>query len=211
MTESFYGFRQVSYNLEDEKNDGVVLRCPKAPEDKTTEQTGSEKTMADFVRNTNVKSAVRKLANPITDVAAFDAIVQSVILNNPFGCVSYMSSGVNHPPVEKVRESYSARFEYADTEAKRVGAGSESYNTIAGYNAGIAAVLANAANITAHNGTPAHNADADTFSATLKCHDPNGELYFVNLTRRQVSISSFEDESIQTVLETWADGVTALA
>ncbi len=167
--------------------------------------------MADFVQNTNIKSAIRRIANPITDVAAFDAIIQSVILNNPFGCVSYMSSGVNHPPVEKSKETYSARFDYVDTNAKRIGAGSESYNTIDGYNAGISAVLANTANATAHCGTPLHNADADTFSATLRCHDPNGELYFVNFSRRQVTISSFTDESIQTVIETWADGVTALA
>jgi hypothetical protein len=44
--------------------------------------------MVDFVQNSTIKSAVRNLANPITYVAAFDAIIQSVILNNPFGCVS---------------------------------------------------------------------------------------------------------------------------
>ena len=35
--------------------------------------------MADFVQNANVKSAVRKLAEPIADVATFNTIVQSVI------------------------------------------------------------------------------------------------------------------------------------
>ena len=167
--------------------------------------------MADFTQTTNVKSAVRKLADPITDVTAFNAIVQSVILNNPFGCVSYMSSGVNHPPVEKSRESYTAKLVYEDTGANKVGSGSESYNTIAGFNAGIAAVLANTANSTAHGGTAIHDPDGDSYSATLKCHDPNGELYFVTLSRQQVSISSYEDDSIRTVIETWADGVTALA
>jgi len=167
--------------------------------------------MADFVQNSTVKSAVRRLADPLTNVAAFDAIIQLVILNNPFGCVSYMSSGVNHPPVEKSRESYTAKFVYQDTEAKRIGAGSETYNTISGFNAGIAAVLANTANSTVHGGTPVHNEEGDSYSATLKCHDPNGELYFVNFSRQQVTISSFTDESIQTVIETWADGVTALA
>ena len=57
--------------------------------------------MADFVQNTNVKSAVRTLASPIADVAAFNVIVQSVITTNPFECVAYMSAGVNHDPVEK--------------------------------------------------------------------------------------------------------------
>ena len=167
--------------------------------------------MADFTQNSNVKSAVRNLASPITDVAALDAIIQSVILNNPFGCVSYMNSGVNHPPVEKSRESYSAKFVYQDLNAKRIGSGSETYSTIDGFNAGIAAVLANSANITAHAGTPAHTAESDTYSVTLRCHDPTGEMYFVSFSRNRVVISSFTDESIQTVIETWADGVSALA
>ena len=167
--------------------------------------------MADFTQNTNIKSAVRKLANPIEDVAAFNAIIQSVILNNPFGCVSYMSSGVNHPPVEKTKESYTAKFVYQDTLAKSIGIGSETYNSITGYNAGITAVLANTANNTAHGGTPARNPGADNFSASLKCHDPNGELYQVNFSRQQVTISSYEDDAIRTVIETWADGVPALA
>ena len=167
--------------------------------------------MADFTQNTNVKSAVRRLANPIADLAAFDTIVQNVILNNPFGCVSYMMSGANHPPVEKTRETYSAKFVYQDTDGKKVGATSESYGSIAGFNAGISAVIANTANNTAHGGTPVHTEDSDTFSATLKCHDPNGELYFVNISRRQVTISSYEDDAIRTRIETWADGVSALA
>ena len=167
--------------------------------------------MADFTQNTNVKSAVRKLANPIADVDAFNTIVQNVILNNPFGCVSYMSSGASHPPVEKTKESYTARFVYQDTEAKTVGKGSESYNSITGFAAGITAVLANTANNTAHAGTPVHDAASDSYSATLKCHDPNGELYIVNFSRQQVSVSSYEDDAIRTVIETWADGVPALA
>ena len=167
--------------------------------------------MADFAQNTNVKSAVRKLANPIPTIDAFNTIVQNVILNNPFGCVSHMTSGVNHPPVEKSRESYTARFVYQDSDAKTVGKGAESYNTIAGYNAGITAELANTANNTAHGGTPVHDAASDSFSATLKCQDPNGELYIVNLSRQQVTLSSYEDDSIRTKLETWADSVPALA
>jgi len=167
--------------------------------------------MADFTENSNVKSAIRNLANPIADVTAFDAIIQSVILNNPFGCVSYMSSGVNHPPVEKSRESYTAKFVYQDAEANRVGVGSETYSTITGFNAGISAVLANSANITAHGGTAAHNAENDAFSVTLRCHDPNGEMYFVTFSRQRVTISSYSDNAIRTVIETWADGVPALA
>jgi hypothetical protein len=33
----------------------------------------------------------------------------------------------------------------------------------------------------------------------------------VTFARQQVSISSYEDDAIRTVIETWADGVPALA
>lgn len=167
--------------------------------------------MADFTQNTNVKSASRKLAEPIADIDAFNSVVLSVITTNPFGCVSYMNAGVNHPPVEKIRETYTAKFVYTDANAKTIGTSAESYNTLAGYNAGISAVLANAANATAHGGTIARNPASDSFSATLKCHDPSGEIYVVNFSRQQVTISSYESDSIRTVIETWADGVPALA
>ena len=167
--------------------------------------------MADFTQNTNVKSAARKLAEPIADIDAFNAIIQSVILNNPFGCVSYMSSGASHPPVEKIKEAYTARIVYQDSDAKVVGRTAETYSTIAGFNTGIAAVIANTANTTAHGGTPAHNSDGDSYSATLKCHDPNGELFYVNFSRQQVTISSYEDDGIKNRIENWADSVPALA
>ena len=115
--------------------------------------------MADFTQSTNVKSAVRRLAEPIADISAFNAMIQSVILNNPFGCVSYMSSGASHPPVEKIRETYTARIVYQDEDAKTVGRAADTYNSIAGFAAGIAAILANVPNSTAHGGTPAHTAD----------------------------------------------------
>jgi hypothetical protein len=36
-------------------------------------------------------------------------------------------------------------------------------------------------------------------------------MYFVRFSRKRVTISSFTDESIQTVIKIWADGVPALA
>ena len=167
--------------------------------------------MADFTPKSAVKSAARKFAVPLGDVDAFNAIVQAVILNNPFGCAARIVSGVNHPPIEKTKETYTARFVYQDNEAKKIGIGSESYSSIAGYKAGIAAVLANAANITAHDGIPAHETETDTFSATLKCYALNGETFMVTVGREQVSVSSYEDDAILTVVEAWADGVPALA
>jgi hypothetical protein len=47
---------------------------------------------------------------PFPDVMAFDAVVRSLILNNPLGCTSYRSVKKHHPPVEKVREMYTAKL-----------------------------------------------------------------------------------------------------
>jgi hypothetical protein len=171
-----------------------------------------EKTnMADFVPSTTVKTAIRRLASPIADATAFNAIVQAVVVSNPFGCVSYMSGGVTHQPVEKTRESYTAKIAYQDSDANTVGYLTDRYSTLAGFNAGITAILATGGISTAHGGAAARDPGKETYSATLKCHDPNGEIYFVTISRDRVTISSYSDEAIRTKVETWADTETALA
>jgi hypothetical protein len=167
--------------------------------------------MADFVQSNITKSAVRELAEPIADVATFNSIVQSVISDNPFACVSYMTAGLTHDPVEKTKEGYTVKIFYQDTDAKTVGSLSDKFNTIAGFTAGAAAILANTALSTAHGGTAVRDTDNEAFSATLRCHDANGELYAVNFTRDRVSITSYSDEAIRTRVETWADTVAELA
>jgi hypothetical protein len=179
------------------------------PPDGTTKNRG--KNMADFVQNTVTKSAVRELANPIADVATFNSIVQSVITDNPFACVSYMTAGVTHEPVEKTREGYAVKILYQDAGAKTVGILSDSFDTIAGFNAGATAILADNAHSTAHGGTPVRDTEHETFSATLKCHDPNGELFNVTFSRNRVSLTSYSDDGIRIKVETWADTVPALA
>ena len=167
--------------------------------------------MADFVQKTNVKTAVRQLASPIADVSAFNTIVQAVITSNPFGCVAYTQEGVSHPGVEKTRENYVAKIVYQDALAKTVGNESGKYNTIAGFNAGAVAILANTALTAAHGETPARDPLNETFSATLKCRDPNGETYNVTFGRDSVNLTSYSDDAIRTKVETWADTVAALA
>jgi len=167
--------------------------------------------MADFIQSSQSKNSVRTLATPIPDVAAFDAIVQAVMTNNPFGCVEYISAGVTHNPVEKTRENYTVRIVYQDNEAKRVGNDSGSFNTVAGYTAGAAALIADTALAEAHGGTPVRDTENDSFSATLRCHDPNGELYNVTITRTRVTLQSYADDAILGKVETWADTVPALA
>ncbi|MFA5331436.1 MAG: hypothetical protein WC342_03575 [Methanoregula sp.] len=167
--------------------------------------------MADFVQNTTVKSAIRTLSSPIEDVTVFNTIVQSVISTNPFGCVAYMTAGETHTPVEKSKESYVARIVYRDSNAKTTGYASDKYATIDGFTAGIAAVLANTAQATAHAGTAVRDTENETYSVTLKCHDPNGELYYITISRAQVSLTSYSSDEIKTKVETWADSVPELA
>ncbi len=167
--------------------------------------------MADFVQNSETKSAIRELANPIADVTTFNTIVQSVITDNPFGCVSYMTAGVTHDPVEKTRESYTVKLVYQNAEAKTVGSLSDKYSTIAGFNAGATALLASAPVATAHGGTDVRDTDNETYSATIRCHDANGELFNITFSRGRLSLTSYSDEAIRTKVETWADTVAALA
>lgn len=167
--------------------------------------------MADFVEKTTVKTAVRELANPIADVSAFDSIVQAVITANPFGCVAYMEGGVSHPPVEKTKENYVVKIVYQDALAKTTGTGSHRFNSIAGFNAGAAALLASAPLAAAHTGTAVRDSGSETFSATLKCRDPNGETFMVTINRDRVNLTSYSDDAIRTKVETWADSVAALA
>jgi len=167
--------------------------------------------MADFIQNSQTKTAVRELTSPIPDVAAFNTIVQSVITDNPFGCVAYMTAGENHAPVEKTREAYTARLVYQDGEANAIGNGSHRFSTLAGFNAGVTALLAAADVSTAHGGSALHDAENDSFTATLRCHDVNCELYMVNFSRSRVTLTSYSDDAIRTSVETWADTVPALA
>jgi len=167
--------------------------------------------MADFVQSSQSKNAVRELATPIASVSAFNLIVQSVITDNPFACVSYMTAGETHDPVEKTRENYTAKMVYEDGNAVTIGIASHRFNTIAGYNAGVTALLAAADITTAHTGTAIHDAENDAFSATVRCHDANGELYMLTFSRDRVTLNSYADEAIRTAVETWADSVAALA
>jgi hypothetical protein len=167
--------------------------------------------MADFIQKTNVKTATRTLAAPISDVAAFNTIVQSVITDNPFGCVAYAEGGVSHLPVEKSKENYVTKVVYQDTDAKTVGSNSGKFNSIAGFNAGAAALLASAPLTAAYAGTPVRDSENETYSATLKCRDPNGEIYMVTFARDRVSLTSYSDDAIRTKVETWADTVAALS
>jgi hypothetical protein len=166
--------------------------------------------MAHFEQKTGNRSAILCLKTPFPDVMAFDAVVRTLILRNPLGCTSYMKAGRNHPPVEKVREMYTAKFVYENTEGKRIGNGLDMYATVEGYQYGIAAVISNMANVAAHGGKVRHIPGSDHFSALMKCHDSGGGLFFISLSRTQLTLSSYEEMAIQDRVGKWTDGVPEL-
>ncbi|MEN6611770.1 MAG: hypothetical protein ABFC24_13090 [Methanoregulaceae archaeon] len=166
--------------------------------------------MATFTQKPGPKSAVRSLKTPFPDIAAFDAVIRSFILKNPLGCTAYRTERKTHRPVEKVREMYTAKFEYRDEKGIWIGRGIETYTSVDGYQYGIHAVLSNMANAAAHGGRPLHVPESDLYSVTLKCHDPNGELYYLSFARNRVTLSSYMDEGIRARVEAWAKEVPEL-
>jgi hypothetical protein len=166
--------------------------------------------MAHFEQKTGNRSALRFLKNPFPDVVVFNTVVRALILRNPVGCTSYMKAGKNHPPIEKVREMYTAKFVYEDAQGKQVGNGLDMYTSVEGYQYGIAAVISNMANVAAHGGKVRHVPGSDHFSVTLKCHDPDCGLFFINLSRERLTLSSYEDDGLRERIWKWADAVPAL-
>mgnify|MGYP000855919859 CR=1 FL=1 len=168
--------------------------------------------MADFTQTTVNRTAVRDLATPIATVTSFNNLVESVIEDNPFGCVGYTTkAGETVPAVVRNREHYTAKVNFLNGEGKRVGNVSLQSPTIAAFEANAAEVLANAALATAMGGEAVRNGPGETYYAQLKCHDPSGDDYYVTFTRKTVRISSYQDDAIKDTVETWADDVPALA
>lgn len=166
--------------------------------------------MADFVQKANVKRSVRVLATPIPDVSTLNTLVQNVIDTNPFQCTDFVRAGVTVPGVARGNESYTAKIVYEDGNAKVVGNVSAKARTVAGLSAAAAALLADVALSAAIGGTAIRDAAGEPYSATLKCHDANGEDYTVTLTRKTVTVSSYEDTGIVTRVDSWADSKPAL-
>jgi hypothetical protein len=167
--------------------------------------------MGDFVETNNARTSVRDLAIPIPDLTTFDAIVQDVITSNPFGCTDYVDGEATVPGVVRNREYYTVRVIYEDDDAKAVGNISARAPDIAGFDATSLELLGNAALSVAMSGTAVRDYARDGYYCQLRCHDAGGEIYYVTFTRKNVRISSYQDDTIRTAVETWADSVPALA
>jgi hypothetical protein len=168
--------------------------------------------MADFIQTTVNKTALRDLTVPIADVTSFNTLIESVIADNPFGCVGYTTkAGETVPPIIKNREHYTAKVNFVNGEGKKVGTVSLQSPTIAAFEANAAEVMDNAALATAMGGVAERNFTGESYYAQLKCHDPSGDDYYVTFTRRTVRLSSYQDDAIRDAVETWADEVPELA
>jgi hypothetical protein len=167
--------------------------------------------MADFALSTTNKTSVRKLAAPIVDAATFSGIIENVLKNNPWGCTPWEGAGVSHNPVEKAGEAYTARVMYENTLGRVVGTASARAPTLAGFTAAKTEILGNTALEAATGGSAVADPDSEAYSCRLKCHAANGEVYSVAFTRTSVRVSSYEDDAVLATIETWADGVPALA
>jgi len=160
-----------------------------------------------FTPKPGTRSAVHILKKPFEDIAAFNAAVQGLIMQNPLGCTSYRTIQKHHPPLAKVRERYTAKFVYEDSGKKQIGSSSEVYDSKEGYDDGIHAVMSSMANGAAHRGKARHVQGSDHFSVILKCHDPNGELYFLSLARDRITVASFTDDAIVGKVSGWIDRI----
>ncbi len=169
--------------------------------------------MADFVQKTVNKTAVRDLTVPIADVTSFNTLVESVITDNPFGCVDHTGpDGKVIDAVIRNREHYTAKVNFVDENTgKRVGTVSLQSPSIVAFNANASEVLANTALATAMGGVAERNFGGESYYAQLKCHDPSGDDYYVTFTRKTVRVSSYQDDAIKDAVETWADTAGALA
>ena len=167
--------------------------------------------MADFVETNNTKTAVRELTVPFADITTFNTVVQSVLDDNPFGCVDYVQAGVAHDGVEKNKESYTTKILYEDIEGKTVGTISGKAPDVVAFGAVAAEIMANTDLATAMGGDAVRDSANESFSAQLKCYDATGEIYYVTFSRDSVRITSYQNDAIRTAVETWADTVPALA
>jgi hypothetical protein len=168
--------------------------------------------MADFVQKADVKRSVRTLTTPIADVATLNTLVQGVIDTNAFSCVNHTVAGVTQPGISRSTQSFGIRVVYENpTTLKNMGIATARASTVAGYSAAAAALVGNAALATAIGGDPVQDTEGEGYSISLSCHDANGEDYTVTFTRKTITVSSYEDNAIVGLVNTWANTKPALA
>lgn len=167
--------------------------------------------MGDFATKSVTKTAERTLATPIADMTSFLNLVQTILDTNPWGNTSFEEGGVSIAGTRRGSEYYSGKVVFQNDEAKVIGYVTVRAPTAASFGTCIANTAENTALATAMGGIASHDSSGDSFSVTLRCHAANGEQYTVTLKRDKITIGSYEADAIVTTIETWADGIPALA
>jgi hypothetical protein len=116
-----------------------------------------------------LKCPIFNRSTPCADVAAFDAIIETVLTDNPFQCVDYEEAGVTLPDVARNRESYTVRVNYEDNDGRRVGTVTARAPTVSGFGTAAANILANSALAAALGGKAVRDSARETFSCQLRC------------------------------------------
>jgi len=80
------------------------------------------------------------------------------------------------PAMEKTKVGYTARILYEDDEANTVGTITARAGIVAGFNTVKSEILADAELTAAMGDDPVNDSDGERYSATIKCHDPSGEI-----------------------------------
>jgi hypothetical protein len=112
--------------------------------------------------------------------------------------------------VEKIKESYTVRILHEDRNGNIVSTYEKTYNSYSEYKSVVATIPARTQVTTTQGVIAIYDSIYDIFGATLKCHDVNGEVYYVVFTRNDVTLAAYSDDSIRTRFETWANTVPSL-
>jgi hypothetical protein len=167
--------------------------------------------MSDFEQTSVARTFKRKLTSKWDTIVNFNAIISSLLTNNPWGCTSYTSAGQTLAGVRQTGGYFSGKVVYENTNGKQIGTISIKAPDSTAFGNILSKILSSADLTSSMGGTPSHDSSDDAFNAVLTCHDTNGEVYKVAFTRENVTLSGFEADSILTGVETWADNQPALA
>ena len=136
--------------------------------------------------------AVRILKHPIPDIETFDSIVRALVRSNPLGCTPYFSLRKNYPPVQIVREMYTAKFAYTTLEGKRI------WDKLGGLRLCRRLRHRDRRHDLEHGkhrsppGKDTAPEGSGLFKAILKCNDQDDGIYFVSLTAPHYRILVYE-------------------
>ncbi len=168
----------------------------------------------DFIPTSTVKAATRTFTNRIVSADTYDAVITALIGDtNPLGASAYQTSGETRPSIEVTSQTYRAVIQLIEpNEGTTIGSITLTAPTRAVINAAVARIIADTTLSGLYGeGTDAvQNTTKDVWTVRIKVHDPAGELYYLNLTRKDLRISSYENDTILATVETWADSIAAL-